>query len=234
MFFFKKKTQPLVNNYFNLDDQEVKVRVIKNKDIIPYQKSLSVFSKNLSSFDKNYLKKTTNPIYKQQKLISRFIIVEFLSNLLKKSKNDFKDLSFQQRNYQNIYWSTTNTKELLMVAFSEKFKIGIDVEKIKTNRNILKLSERFFHEEERSLLFATSPYIVEEYFFRLWTLKEAYYKMKEWGNFFSILKKSFLMIQSEYNVWGLKWEKDFFFSVIKEKSPLPILEVKPYQSIFKK
>ena len=75
-----------------------------------------------------------------------------------------------------IEFSISHTKDFGGIAFSRHYEIGIDVENINRDTNIIQVAEKVFTDEERVMLHAEGDPIKRKIFFRLWTAKEALLK----------------------------------------------------------
>ncbi len=74
-----------------------------------------------------------------------------------------------------IYFNLSHSGNFAALAVSSVGEIGIDIEKIRT-RNFLAIAERYFHADELKQLLATPEAERAQLFFKLWTLKEAFFK----------------------------------------------------------
>jgi 4'-phosphopantetheinyl transferase len=81
----------------------------------------------------------------------------------------------------NLRFNVSHTEGLAALAFARESEIGVDVEKMRPEREAHKLAERFFSESERRFLSHISGRELHEAFFRCWTRKEAYIKAKGGG-----------------------------------------------------
>nr|WP_254722353.1 4'-phosphopantetheinyl transferase superfamily protein [Gilvimarinus xylanilyticus] len=59
--------------------------------------------------------------------------------------------------------------------------VGVDIEQPQKQRPLLKIAQQFFHPEEVSLLQSLPAGQCEQAFYRLWTLKEAFFKARGTG-----------------------------------------------------
>ena len=74
-----------------------------------------------------------------------------------------------------IYFNLSHSGNFAALAVSTAGEIGIDIETIRT-RNFLAIAERYYHADELKQLLATPEAKREQLFFKLWTLKEAFFK----------------------------------------------------------
>ncbi len=76
-----------------------------------------------------------------------------------------------------IFFNLSHTKEMAVLATALATNIGIDLERVKSNNNLLSIAKRFFHPKEHQQLLEYNNIREQEiYFYRLWTAKEALLK----------------------------------------------------------
>jgi len=63
-----------------------------------------------------------------------------------------------------------------LLAVNRTAEVGVDLELIRTRPNLMAISERYFHIDEIAQLASLAAAAQTDYFFKLWTLKEAFYK----------------------------------------------------------
>lgn len=74
-----------------------------------------------------------------------------------------------------LYFNLSHSGNFAALAVSAAGEIGIDIETIRP-RNFLAIAERYYHADELKQLLATPETEREPLFFKLWTLKEAFFK----------------------------------------------------------
>jgi 4'-phosphopantetheinyl transferase len=74
-----------------------------------------------------------------------------------------------------IYFNLSHSGNFAALAVTTLGEIGIDIETIRP-RNYLAIAERYYHSDELQQLLATPEAEREPLFFKLWTLKEAFFK----------------------------------------------------------
>ncbi len=74
-----------------------------------------------------------------------------------------------------IYFNLSHSGNFAVLAVTTLGEIGIDIETIRP-RNFLAIAERYYHADELAHLLALPAAEREHYFFKLWTLKEAFFK----------------------------------------------------------
>jgi 4'-phosphopantetheinyl transferase len=82
---------------------------------------------------------------------------------------------------EDLRFNVSHTEDLALIAFVKKRDIGIDVERIRPQRDVKQVAERFFSARERQDLDRLSGDELHAAFFRCWTRKEAYIKAKGEG-----------------------------------------------------
>jgi 4'-phosphopantetheinyl transferase len=75
-----------------------------------------------------------------------------------------------------LQFNLSHSCDLALIAISEAFEVGVDVEQIRPMENLAKLAERFFMASEASALAALSEETRTAAFFRVWTRKESLLK----------------------------------------------------------
>lgn len=80
-----------------------------------------------------------------------------------------------------LYFNLSHSHEMALYAFTSLGEVGIDLEYINRNVEILQLAERFFSPGEVAMLRAVPSQLQCEAFFNCWTRKEAYIKARGMG-----------------------------------------------------
>jgi 4'-phosphopantetheinyl transferase len=75
-----------------------------------------------------------------------------------------------------ICFNVSHTDGLAVIALSWKGEIGVDVERLRSDRDPRNIARRFFSQREQDQLLGLSGSELHEAFFRCWTRKEAYIK----------------------------------------------------------
>jgi 4'-phosphopantetheinyl transferase len=84
--------------------------------------------------------------------------------------------SIATENLHCIHFNVAHSGDLILLAFVQGHRLGIDVEQVRTDFPIDEIAERFFSAAERTALRTLQPTQRYEAFFRCWTRKEAYIK----------------------------------------------------------
>ena len=115
-------------------------------------------------------------------LASKAGICHFLSRF---SGIDEKQIFLEKTKEGRPYWKNSfgldfnysHTKNIWTVGFTNRGRIGVDIESLNQTRDFQGLAERFFSAKEAQLLAGiTSPEKKQEIFLRMWTAKEALVK----------------------------------------------------------
>lgn len=152
---------------------------------------LEYIIKNIKDFNKkdidNFynilpkLKKEKIDKYKHYKTKATSIIGEIiLKELLSKYNFSYNNLDYYINNYGKpyiknsyLYFNISHSFDYIITAISQK-EIGIDIEKIR--KTLLNTINHFATENEKKYILSSKNNI-EERIFKIYTLKEAYFKM---------------------------------------------------------
>ena len=80
-----------------------------------------------------------------------------------------------------LYFNVSHSHEMALYAFTTLGEVGIDLEYINRNVEILELAGRFFSPREVAMLRTVPSQFQYEAFFNCWTRKEAYIKARGMG-----------------------------------------------------
>jgi 4'-phosphopantetheinyl transferase len=81
-----------------------------------------------------------------------------------------------QQNPRRLRFNVSHSAGLALIAVSADHRLGIDIEKIRSDVDITTLAERFFSARERAGLRALPDHLRVPAFFACWTRKEAFLK----------------------------------------------------------
>jgi phosphopantetheinyl transferase len=136
------------------------------------------FQKNSAACESNIYKSS----HLSEKEHYRTIRKKILAHYLSLSESDIlieKDEMGRPviiRPITNLSFSTSYTRSCSVFVLSRAGPIGVDVEDINSEPNILNIAQRFFHRNEYEYLLKISEKNQVHTFYLLWTLKEAYLK----------------------------------------------------------
>jgi len=80
--------------------------------------------------------------------------------------------------HSKIFFSLSHSKNLALIAVSQKMPVGIDIEQVRPVPSKLLIAKRFFAQSEFKRLESLSESCQQSAFFDLWTAKEALTKAK--------------------------------------------------------
>ncbi len=84
-------------------------------------------------------------------------------------------------NAPELHFSLSHSGRWIALAVSENEAIGIDIEQPQKPRNFQRIARHYFHPQECALLDAPPRELMPVHFYRMWTLKEAFYKARGTG-----------------------------------------------------
>ncbi len=87
----------------------------------------------------------------------------------------------QAQNQMGIDFNLSHSHEMALIAVSQTFLVGIDIEHIRNMPDVTQVAKRFFTTKEYALLLQSSPQTQLALFFKIWTAKEAFLKAKGLG-----------------------------------------------------
>lgn len=94
--------------------------------------------------------------------------------------------SAQQSKRSPIYFNVSHSGTWILYAFAHRACIGVDVELIKKDRDILNISEHFFTPFEHHQIMSAPNDVQHKRFYQLWAHKEAFIKATGKGLFQSL------------------------------------------------
>lgn len=117
---------------------------------------------------------------KQEYLASRWLLRKVLARCTGASAHA---LEFQRTDkgkpylaHSDIQFSLSHSGHWALLALGRAELIGVDLEQIKPARNFTGIAEHYYHPAELIQLQALAEHQQADYFYRLWTLKEAFFK----------------------------------------------------------
>ncbi|WP_299596926.1 4'-phosphopantetheinyl transferase superfamily protein [uncultured Microbulbifer sp.] len=80
-----------------------------------------------------------------------------------------------------LHFSLSHSGQWIALGVSCESDIGVDIEQPTRPRNFLSIARHYFHQDERTLLETAPPELLPVHFYRLWTMKEAFFKARGTG-----------------------------------------------------
>ncbi len=154
--------------------------------------SFSRNESNLPAFEQvlseDEIEKASNFKFKKDRdsfIISRGILRELLGGYLAMSPIELK---FEYTSYgkpylpnQLLYFNVSHSGDMAAFAFTLNCEIGVDIERIKKDFDVLELARNFFSNNEIVSLERQPKEKLSRAFFRCWTRKESFIKAKGSG-----------------------------------------------------
>jgi len=83
--------------------------------------------------------------------------------------------------YSDLKFNISHSGDLIVLSFAKDFDIGVDIEKVKDDFDVLEIASNFFSTLEIETLKKIPKAQQVYYFYRCWTRKEAFIKAKSLG-----------------------------------------------------
>ena len=80
-----------------------------------------------------------------------------------------------------LRFNVSHTHGEVLLAFTSRRELGVDIEQIRTIEDAAMIAERFFSAQENVVFRALDPQVRDQAFFNCWTRKEAYIKARGEG-----------------------------------------------------
>lgn len=187
--------QDLTFKFLDFDDgaESMRVRELPNDTVHVWRRSLVVSpialqcaTTKLSGEERERASRFRAELARQAFILTRSTLRVLLAEYLGESP---QSIQFRFTKYGkpllderfDLHFNVSHTEGLALLAFVQKRKIGIDVEKIRPQPDALKLARRFFSESEREQLEVLREHELSPAFFRCWSRKEAYIKARGEG-----------------------------------------------------
>lgn len=178
--------------------------------------------KYIKPFKQDKIKKLANDNLKRESITGEYLLIKGLKEYFDVDYNDIEIIKNNNGkpfiNEKNIFFSISHADNFVVCALSTK-DIGIDVEKVKEVN--LKAMELFATEKEKDYI-TNSLDKLEERFFRIYTLKEAYVKMQGTDltrikdNELNFKNNSFYANDKNIMVKSIK-DNDYIIGIIEKK-----------------
>ena len=147
--------------------------LIKNVNQID-KNQINMFYNTIPTIKRNKIDKFKNDIDKTRSIVGELL----LSELLSKHGIDYKDINYQINKYgkpyiDELYFNISHKNEYVITVINDK-KIGVDIEEIKSTP--INTINQFATNKEKEYILSSDNKIKS--LFQIYTLKEAYFKMK--------------------------------------------------------
>ena len=92
------------------------------------------------------------------------------------SKNKYGKPYLNCDQFPGLEFNLTHSGDIVLCAFTRSGAVGIDIETAGLMKNVDAVVNRFFAAEEKDFFKTLADFEKNEFFFRLWTIKESYVK----------------------------------------------------------
>ena len=117
---------------------------------------------------------------KETYIASRWLLRKVLSRYTSQHARDVEILRTDKGKpylaHSNIHFSLSHSGHWAVLAIATSDAVGIDIEATKATRNLAGIAEHYYHPQEFAQLQTLTGDAQYDYFYRLWTLKEAFFK----------------------------------------------------------
>lgn len=180
-----------------------------------------IFSSNLSLLPKILQQKILlykNKKEQQLRICGKLMLLQLLNESDTIKDYGLNDIQYDEYNKpffkENFHFSIAHSEDVVLCAASKQNRLGIDVEKIKPI-DVLLLKDMFSIDEW--LTIEQEDYNLE-YFYYLWTRKEAVLKVIGKGVFeemkkIEVLKDKILYESEQYTIYDLPIDEAYFIAV---------------------
>ncbi|MFK5951897.1 MAG: 4'-phosphopantetheinyl transferase superfamily protein [Desulfobacterium sp.] len=110
-----------------------------------------------------------------RKLLGRYLDILPEHVLFDKGPNGKPELLVLSRPAP-FWFNISHSHEVAVFAFSNQYKIGVDIERIRNLPDSLHIAQNYFHPKEVDLLIKTPDDKKQDLFYECWTKKEAFIK----------------------------------------------------------
>lgn len=192
-----------------------------------------IFSSNLSLLPKILQQKILlykNKKEQQLRICGKLMLLQLLNESDTIKDYGLNDIQYDEYNKpffkENFHFSIAHSEDVVLCAASKQNRLGIDVEKIKPI-DVLLLKDMFSIDEW--LTIEQEDYNLE-YFYYLWTRKEAVLKVIGKGVFeemkkIEVLKDKILYESEQYTIYDLPIDEAYFIAVAcKDKAVFNVKE----------
>lgn len=168
-----------------LKPNQVHLWLIDQQDVLAVD-MLPTYAELLSDNELKRMAELQSTKRKQQYLITRAAlrsIVTFYRPNTAWHDSKFTENSFGKPALMHggMHFNLSHSADKIVIGFSAKQSIGVDIEQIQERKNLSKIAEKYFHFREWEENISEKGTNKEHLFYKLWTLKEAFIKAKGTG-----------------------------------------------------
>lgn len=150
-----------------------------SKEVESYAKLLS--QKETASAD-SYKFAKDRTIYILARGLLRILSGRYLNEIPENIKFDYGEYGKPDYKFQtSLKFNISHSGNMIVMAFTRNFDIGVDIEKLKDDFDVIDIAQHFFSPDEIQTLEALPEKEQVHGFYRCWTRKEAFIKAKGSG-----------------------------------------------------
>lgn len=104
-----------------------------------------------------------------------------------------------------LKFNISHSGNLIVIAFVKNCQLGVDIERIRQDFNVLDIAEKFFSDMEIKMLHDVQQDDVYKAFYRCWTRKESFIKAKGSGLSFPLARFTVSLNDNEAKLLKTEW-----------------------------
>lgn len=138
----------------------------------------SILSSREQAREKSFRFDKDRCTFRTSRILLRLLLSKYLDikpTNIKLQYNEYWKPYVEPLNGNGIHFNLSHSHEWLVIAFNKKYEIGVDVEKVNSGNDLP--IDICLSEAEKKTFSSLSTSSKPEYFYRIWTAKEAYFKM---------------------------------------------------------
>jgi len=181
--------------YFNVDKFSNEIEFHKN--------FLSIEEKSKSKKFKFEKDRALNILARSSLRILSSLYLDTSANAI-----EFKYGTYGKPDYNfktNLKFNVSHSGKFVVLAFVKNSEIGVDVEKVKTDFDVLDIAENFFSDSEIEMLHKAKLDDLYKAFYRCWTRKESFIKAKGSGLSFPLASFTVSLNYKEAELLKTEW-----------------------------
>ncbi len=182
--------------HFNVDEF--------SKDVESYAKLLSLEETSRANSFK-FAKDRT--VYVLARALLRILSGRYLNEIPENIEFDYGEYGKPDYNFQTqIKFNLSHSGNMIVIAFTKNFDIGVDLEKIKNDFDVIDIAQHFFSPDEIQTLEALPEKEQVHGFYRCWTRKESFIKAKGNGLSFPLTSFSVSLDLDSAEILRTEWK----------------------------
>jgi len=175
-----------------------------SKEVDSYAKLLS--QKETASAD-SYKFAKDRTVYILARSLLRILSGRYLHEIPENIKFDYGEYGKPDYHFQtSLKFNISHSGNMIVMAFTRNFDIGVDIEKIKDDFDVIDIAQHFFSPDEIQTLEALPEKERVHGFYRCWTRKESFIKAKGSGLSFPLTSFSVSLDADRAELLRTDWD----------------------------